>query len=131
MQGSKRTPLAKSRTGIEGLDEVTHGGLPTGRATLLSGSAGAGKTVLAMEFLIHGALDYNGPGVFGDRRRVMLRILKSRGMAHSREMVEFMMSSEGIHLGNSHPKECKNSGNRQVERVETPSSEVAHGEDPR
>ncbi len=61
---SNRTPLPKSPTGIEGLDEIAHGGLPTGRTTLVSGSAGAGKTVLAMEFLIHGALEYNEPGVF-------------------------------------------------------------------
>ena len=60
----KNTSLAKSLTGIEGLDEITHGGLPTGRTTLISGSAGAGKTVIAMEFLIHGALDYDEPGVF-------------------------------------------------------------------
>jgi circadian clock protein KaiC len=56
--------LPKTPTGIEGLDEVTNGGLPTGRTTLICGSAGSGKTVLGMEFLIHGILDYNEPGVF-------------------------------------------------------------------
>jgi archaellum biogenesis ATPase FlaH len=60
----KQALLAKSPTGIEGLDEITFGGLPTGRPTLVSGSAGTGKTILAMEFLIRGAVDYNEPGVF-------------------------------------------------------------------
>jgi circadian clock protein KaiC len=60
---TSRTPLAKTPTGIEGLDEVTGGGLPKGRTTLLCGSAGCGKTLLAMEFLAHGALQYGEPGV--------------------------------------------------------------------
>src|SRR5690242_3896197 len=58
-----RTPLPKAPTGIEGLDEVTGGGLPKGRTTLVCGSAGCGKTLLAMEFLVHGALQYGEPGV--------------------------------------------------------------------
>jgi len=56
--------LAKARTGIQGLDELTGGGLPQGRPTLLCGSAGCGKTLLAMEFLARGALDFGEPGVF-------------------------------------------------------------------
>ena len=56
--------LPKSKTGIPGLDEITFGGLPKGRPTLVCGSAGCGKTLLAMEFLIRGALQYNEPGVF-------------------------------------------------------------------
>jgi len=58
-----RTPLPKAPTGIDGLDEVTGGGLPKGRTTLVCGSAGCGKTLLAMEFLVHGALEYGEPGV--------------------------------------------------------------------
>jgi len=56
--------LPKSPTGIKGLDDVTNGGLPKGRPTLVCGSAGAGKTLLAMEFLVRGALEFNEPGVF-------------------------------------------------------------------
>jgi predicted ATP-dependent serine protease len=59
-----RKLLAKSPTGIPGLDEITGGGFPTGRPTLLCGNAGCGKTLLAMEFLIRGATVYNEPGVF-------------------------------------------------------------------
>ena len=58
------TALPKTPTGIEGLDEITYGGLPKGRPTLICGSAGCGKTLLSLEFLIHGATKYNEPGVF-------------------------------------------------------------------
>ncbi len=56
--------LSKTATGIQGLDEITGGGLPTGRPTLVCGNAGCGKTLLAMEFLVRGAIKYNEPGVF-------------------------------------------------------------------
>src|SRR5687768_553101 len=56
--------LPKAPTGIEGLDEITGGGLPQGRPTLICGSAGCGKTLLAMEFLVRGAMKYGEPGVF-------------------------------------------------------------------
>lgn len=56
--------LLKSPTGITGLDEITGGGLPSGRPTLVSGSAGCGKTMLAMEFLVRGATQFGEPGVF-------------------------------------------------------------------
>ncbi|MCX5806758.1 MAG: circadian clock protein KaiC [Proteobacteria bacterium] len=56
--------LEKCLTGIKGLDEITKGGLPRGRPTLICGSAGCGKTLFAMEFLMRGALDYGEPGVF-------------------------------------------------------------------
>jgi len=57
-------PLSKCPTGIQGLDEITLGGFPRGRPTLLCGGAGSGKTLLGMEFLIRGAVDYGEPGVF-------------------------------------------------------------------
>jgi len=56
--------LQKEPTGIPGFDEITRGGLPAGRASLVCGSAGAGKTLFAMEFLVRGAILYNEPGVF-------------------------------------------------------------------
>jgi circadian clock protein KaiC len=64
--GRRRTrhPLAKAPTGIEGLDEITNGGLPRGRPTLVCGGAGCGKTLLALEFLVRGALEYDEPGIF-------------------------------------------------------------------
>ena len=56
--------LAKCPTGITGLDEITGGGLPQGRPTLVCGGAGCGKTFLGMEFLVRGASQYDEPGVF-------------------------------------------------------------------
>ena len=56
--------LPKSPTGIPGMDEITGGGLPEGRPTLVAGAAGCGKTLFAMEFLVNGAIQYDEPGVF-------------------------------------------------------------------
>jgi circadian clock protein KaiC len=56
--------LQKCPTGIKGLDEITGGGFPQGRPTLVCGGTGCGKTLLAMEFLIRGATEFSEPGVF-------------------------------------------------------------------
>ncbi|MEI6146866.1 MAG: circadian clock protein KaiC [Methylococcales bacterium] len=56
--------LLKTPTGINGLDEITEGGLPLGRLTLVCGGTGCGKTLLAMEFLVRGATQFNEPGAF-------------------------------------------------------------------
>ena len=68
---STRTPrrrasggLKKCPTGISGLDQITEGGLPRGRPTLVCGGAGSGKTLLAMEFIVRGAREFDDPGVF-------------------------------------------------------------------
>ncbi len=64
---SPRQPVAdleKCPTGIPGLDQITAGGLPRGRTTLVCGGSGSGKTLLAMEFLVKGAVDHDEPGVF-------------------------------------------------------------------
>ncbi len=67
-KGIKHAPalsgIVKCHTGIRGLDEITNGGLPEGRPTLICGSAGSGKTLLVMEFIVRGARDFNEPGVF-------------------------------------------------------------------
>lgn len=56
--------LPKSPTGINGLDEITGGGLPKGRPTLICGEAGSGKTLFSIEFIVKGATKFNEPGVF-------------------------------------------------------------------
>jgi circadian clock protein KaiC len=56
--------MLKCPSGINGLDEITNGGLPRGRPTLVCGSSGSGKTLLAMEFLVRGIQQHNEPGVF-------------------------------------------------------------------
>ena len=58
------TQLPKCPTGIQGLDEITGGGLPRGRPTLICGGAGCGKTLFAAEFLVRGAVQFGEPGVF-------------------------------------------------------------------
>jgi len=60
----KPKSVAKIRTGIKGLDEITEGGLPLGRPTLVCGEAGSGKTLMATEFIVRGALDFGETGVF-------------------------------------------------------------------
>ena len=61
---STPTGISKSPTGIDGFDDLTLGGVPTGRPTLVCGSAGCGKTLFATTFLVHGARDFDEPGVF-------------------------------------------------------------------
>jgi circadian clock protein KaiC len=57
-----RMPLLA--TGIAGLDQIANGGLPSGRSTVIAGTAGSGKTVLALQFLVNGVLTFDEPGVF-------------------------------------------------------------------
>jgi circadian clock protein KaiC len=56
-------PLEKTPTGIPGFDEISEGGLPKGRTTIVCGGAGCGKTMFGIEFLVRGAQEYNEPGV--------------------------------------------------------------------
>ncbi len=59
----RRAGIAKAPTGIVGLDQVTSGGLPRGRTTLIAGPAGSGKTLFAVEFLVRGAREHGEPGL--------------------------------------------------------------------
>ena len=63
-QKSEMNRMLKTPTGINGLDEITEGGLPKGRPTLICGDAGSGKTIFSIEFIVKGVMDYNEPGVF-------------------------------------------------------------------
>ena len=64
MKLKQKELFPKTPTGIHGLDEITEGGFPKGRSTLVCGSAGCGKTLLGMQFLVKGIQDYDDPGVF-------------------------------------------------------------------
>ncbi len=64
MKQAIKEVFPKSHSGIEGLDEITGGGLPKGRPTLICGSAGCGKTLMGIQFLVKGITDFNEPGVF-------------------------------------------------------------------
>jgi len=56
--------VQKIRTMIEGFDDISHGGLPAGRTTIVSGTSGTGKTLLAVQFLYNGLSHFDEPGVF-------------------------------------------------------------------
>lgn len=74
--------LKKTPTGIKGLDEITEGGLPQGRPTLVCGAAGCGKTMLAAEFIVRGAVEYDEPGVimtFEESTQELVDNLRSLG----------------------------------------------------
>lgn len=74
--------LPKSPTGIDGFDEISNGGLPRGRPTLICGSAGSGKTLFGIEFLVRGAMQFDEPGVlisFEERERDLIENSKSLG----------------------------------------------------
>jgi circadian clock protein KaiC len=59
-----KKPTVKAPTGIAGFDAITGGGVPTGRTTLLVGGPGSGKTIFALQFLVHGARHLREPGIF-------------------------------------------------------------------
>jgi circadian clock protein KaiC len=83
MKYTSNSGLSKVPTGITGLDEVTEGGFPKGRPTLVCGSAGCGKTLFAMQFLAKGITDYNEPGVFmsfEESRKDLAENVKSLGI---------------------------------------------------
>lgn len=71
---------SKARTGIAGFDEITHGGLPHGRATLLAGGPGSGKTIMALQSLVNGARLYDEPAIFvafeEDTKRILANARK-------------------------------------------------------
>src|SRR4051812_26241915 len=82
MKKSKRAALSfrtlpKALTGIQGLDEITNGGLPRGRPTLVSGSAGSGKTMFGLEFLVRGATRYGEAGVFMSFEETLPDLIKN------------------------------------------------------
>jgi circadian clock protein KaiC len=93
--------LPKAPTGIAGLDEITLGGLPKGRPTLVCGSAGCGKTLLAMEFLIRGATQYDEPGAyitFEESERELAQNVRSLGFDVDKLVSERKLAFDHIHV---------------------------------
>ncbi|HUJ68196.1 MAG TPA: ATPase domain-containing protein, partial [Syntrophorhabdales bacterium] len=100
--------LEKTLTGIKGLDEITGGGLPKGRPTLVAGAAGSGKTLLAMEFLVHGAADYNEPGVFmafEETAEELVKNVRSLGFDLNRLSGEKKLSVDYVYIERSEIEE--------------------------
>ncbi|HEX2535698.1 MAG TPA: ATPase domain-containing protein, partial [Chitinophagaceae bacterium] len=108
----KSTPqlkaLAKTPSGIKGLDEITGGGLPLGRPTLVCGTAGSGKTLMATEFIVRGALDFKEPGVFmafEEKPEELEMNVASLGFDLRRLQKEGMIRIDHVHIERSEIEE--------------------------
>ena len=100
--------LAKVPTGIQGLDEITEGGLPKGRVSLIAGSAGTGKTVLAMGFLVNGAERFGEPGLFvsfEETSRDLETNFASQGFDLKRLQKKGLLALDHIHVERSEMEE--------------------------
>ena len=111
----KKELLPKSPTGIHGLDEIALGGLPYGRTTLICGSAGSGKTLMAMEFLVNGAREYNENGVFmafEEREEELVSNVASLGFGLDELIKEKRILVDHVHL---EPSEIEETGDYDLE----------------
>src|SRR3954451_15096229 len=93
--------LPKAETGIRGLDEITGGGLPRGRPTLICGGAGCGKTLFGMEFLVKGATEFGEPGVFlafEESGEELAQNVRSLGFDLDRLVAEGKVVVDYVHL---------------------------------
>src|SRR5262245_32441259 len=96
--------LHKAPTGIRGLDEITGGGLPCGRTTLVCGSPGCGKTLLGLQFLAEGATRYGEPGVFlafEETAEELTENVRSLGIDLDRLVEQGKLSVDYIHVERS------------------------------
>jgi circadian clock protein KaiC len=100
--------LSKSPTGVPGLDEITNGGLPTGRPTLVCGGPGSGKTLLGITFLVNGALLYDEPGVlmsFEENAEELAEDVASLGFDLSRLVADRKLVVDYVHVERSEIEE--------------------------
>ncbi|HLO85204.1 MAG TPA: circadian clock protein KaiC [Nostocaceae cyanobacterium] len=114
---SKKKFLPKSPTGIQGLDEITFGGLPLGRPTLVCGNAGCGKTLMGMEFLVRGATQYGEPGVFicfEENPEELAQNVASLGWDLEQLIAENKLAIDYIHI---EPQEIEEAGNYDLEAL--------------
>ena len=97
----KSRVLAKSPTGIAGLDEITLGGLPRGRTTLVTGGAGSGKTLLGIEFLVQGVRQFGEPGAlmaFEETIADLTENVRSLGVDLDRLIARRQIAVDHVHL---------------------------------
>ena len=100
--------LPKSATGIRGFDEITFGGLPKGRPSLVTGGAGSGKTMFGMEFLVHGATEFDETGVFfsfEESEADLIANFKSLGFDLERLQREQKIALDYVHVDRSEIEE--------------------------
>ncbi|HMM36940.1 MAG TPA: ATPase domain-containing protein, partial [Thermoanaerobaculia bacterium] len=106
--GHSPSPLLKVPTGIAGLDEITGGGLPLGRPTLVCGGAGSGKTLLGIEFIVRGATRFGEPGViltFEEDARELATNVASLGFDLDRLVAEKKLYIDYVHIDRSEIEE--------------------------
>jgi circadian clock protein KaiC len=107
--------LKKARTGIAGFDEITDGGLPAGRPTIVCGGPGCGKTMFAMEFLVKGASDFNEPGVlmtFEETTEEMSRNVESLGFGVKALVAKKQLALDYVRV---EPSEIQETGEYDLE----------------
>jgi circadian clock protein KaiC len=100
--------LPKCPTGIRGLDDITLGGLPRGRPTLICGSAGCGKTMFGLEFLVRGAQEFDEPGVcitFEERVEDLIANVASLGFDLQKLVAEQKLRLDHVQLDRSQIEE--------------------------
>src|SRR5215471_4609619 len=100
--------FTKSPTGIAGLDEITGGGLPAGRPTLICGGPGSGKTLFAMSFLVNGALRFGEPGVlmsFEENLSELADDVASLGVDLTRLVADRKIAVDYVHIERSEIEE--------------------------
>jgi circadian clock protein KaiC len=110
-----RGALPKTRTGITGLDEITLGGLPSGRPTLVCGSAGCGKTLFAMEFLLRGAQEFGENGAFiafEETETDLAQNVRSLGFDLDRLVAQNRIAVDYVHID---PHEIAETGEYDLE----------------
>ena len=109
------TTLRKIATGIQGFDQLTHGGIPAGRTTLVCGAAGCGKTLFGMQFLVRGAVDHGEPGAFlafEETREDLVKNIASLGFDLDDLEQKKLLSIDHIHLD---PNEIEENGQYDLE----------------
>ncbi len=105
---SAKPALRKTPTGIPGLDEITHGGLPAGRPTLICGGPGSGKTLLGITFLVNGALHFEEPGVlmsFEENAEELAQDVASLGFDLEALIAESRLVVDYVHIDRSEIEE--------------------------
>jgi circadian clock protein KaiC len=103
-----RSEIQKAPTGISGLDDITHGGLPQGRPTLVSGGPGSGKTLLGVSFLVNGAQQFAEPGVlmtFEENAQELARDVRSLGYDLESLVAQKRLIVDYIHVDRSEIEE--------------------------
>jgi len=109
--------LSKCPTGIQGLDEITDGGLPQGRPTLICGSAGCGKTLFGVEFLVRGATRYGEPGVlvtFEETASEIIQNVASLGWNLNQLMADGKILIDHVYI---EPSEIEETGEYDLEAL--------------